>query len=1280
MAGSDTARGADREDGTTPPATSVRASAERAIAIGGNARTVVSGDGVTIVEKQFVQPTPSPAAAPSEEEIATAVAVYAGQLAHLYGRLDLEVLTPLPDDHPAVELRDVFVTPTVRAELPPVELPRELLRRLAEAGELPDRGALPPGVDDTSFAALRESYLRRPEQDVLDVLAAPANRLLVVLGDPGAGKSTLVRHLSLTLALGGAPDQPPALAGRVPLVIELRRYAEEQWRHSGFEDFLTHLHDDYAQSVPRPVLEELLASGRALVVFDGLDELFDPKVRARTAERIAAFAVRRPSARIVVTSRVIGYQRALLEGAGFTHFMLQDLDEERIGAFVRSWYRVSCPGDPLQAGRLVERLTSAVQDSRPLREMAGNPLLLTVLAIIGRRQTLPHNRRSVYEHAVTVLVSHWDQAAKLLKAPLPAPVAEALDVLGPDERVELLRLLARAMQEGHSGIAGNHIHGPDLERVFRDYLQQYELPPVHATAAARAMVAQLHERNFILSRYGGDVYGFVHRAFLEHLAAADIAHRYKEDRAWTPEELVEQVIAGRAQDPAWHEVLLLLAGQIGTATVGAAVDRLLALHEARPDQDASHVALALRMLAETGKLRELSAQSAAVVDAATRALDARGRKGPWLLDEAVPALGSFSPHWTGHRRLVDWFRISGQFSPSEEPTDTVCALRLGRDDLAALARRSYYGIDRLRFLYTWAQRFPDDTEVRDLLQHMAEHEPQQHLRSTALDVLADVWPDSEEVRSLVAARAADEPDARTRCEALTVLIRLRPDDVAALRSVERAAAEEPDVTCRSLLLRELGRWSDEHEAIRRLVMSRAVEDPDGHVRRLALRMLGEYGRQHEEVRTFLSTRAVQAGQAEERETALWTLSEHLPGDDRVRDLALLRCADTRRPRDRLYALRVLGRGWPGDERVHREILRAAEDAETDVRRAALDTLAEQRSWPEDLQEIVLRLAGDDPDPGVRGAAIRLVRRDRFEHDGGRELLLAAARDLTTPHGNDAVAQLAEQWPDHPDVRDLLLRIDMAALSPLTFSLVLSELTRLWHGHSDVRDLLVRAPDIPEGIGRGLALDLLEDVWPDWDEMRASLVRLACRPDDEHGSRAYVLKTLAKRWFDRDDVREVVVRAARDTTAPYSSMVVLNTLRKHWPRRDDVRDLLRDAALHHERVDTRFNAVRTLGLHWPHHPGVRSLFHTLASEDPDPDVRFHALRRWALVGGEEACGVAAGRAGVDPDAVVRRKVLHMLALAWPERTETIAALGDRAERDGDEETREAAVRLLADLAG
>ncbi|GGX32546.1 HEAT repeat domain-containing protein [Streptomyces lomondensis] len=1257
----------------------MRAGAERAVAVGGNARTVVSGDGNTIVEQQYVQPGPPLTAAPSEEEVAAAVARYAQRIAQVYGRLDLEVLTPLPEEHPAVELREVFVTPTVRADPPPVELPRELLRRLVESGELPDQGALPPGVDGTSFEALRESYLRRPAQDVLDVLAAPSNRLLVILGDPGAGKSTLVRYLSLALALGTAQGPPAALAGRVPLVVELRHYAEEQWRHSSFEDFLTHLYDDFAQSVPPPVLEELLANGRALVVFDGLDELFDRKVRARTAQRIAAFAVRRPSARIVVTSRIIGYQRTVLDGAGFAHYMLQDLDEERIGTFVRSWYRVSCPNDPAQAGRLVERLTSAVQDSRPLREMAGNPLLLTVLALIGRRQTLPHNRRSVYEHAVTVLVSHWDQAAKLLKAPLDPPVAEALDVLGPDERLELLRLLARAMQEGHSGIAGNHIHRPDLERVFRVYLQQYELPPVHAAAAARAMVEQLHERNFILSRYGGEVYGFVHRAFLEYLAAADIAHRYKEDREWTPEELVEQVVARRAQDPAWHEVLLLLAGQMGTATVGAAVDRLLTLHAAAADDDASHVALALRMLAETGKLRELSAQSTAVVDAATRALDMRGRKGPSLLEEAMPALGAFSPHWTGHRRFLNWFRISGQFSPSAEPTHIVRSLRLDDDELAALARRSYYGSDRLRFLYAWAERSPDDTTARDLLRHTAEHAARNYLRSTALAVLADVWSDSEEVRSFVAARAVDDPDGRTRVEALAVLMASSPDDTT-LASAEREAAGNPDESSRSRLLRALGRWSDEHDGIRRFVMARAVEDPDAHVRRDALHTLGEYGSRHEDVLALLSARAVDATDGEERETAMWVLGAHRADDERVRDLLLERSADTRRPGDRVDALRVLGDRWPGDEHVRRAVVRAAADPDADIRIACLDVFGGHRPWQENVQEIVLRLAAEDSENRVRWAAIKLIGRDRFDHDGGREVLMTASRDSDRQIRDEAIHQLAQEWPDHPEVRDLLLGTAVGDVSGLTLSVVLRGLIEHWSDRDDVHSLLVRAPDLTEGLKRGLLLNLLMDHWPDWDDMRAALVRRATHLEDRDSGRVYALRTLAKRWFDRSDVHDVVVRAATDPSDPHISQSVIGELRRHWAHRDDVRELLVGAARRHGHPDVRVNAVRTLGLRWAHHPDVQALFLRLTADDPDADVRLHALRRWAPAAGDEACPVAAARAIADPDAVVRRKILHMLALAWPSRAETIAALTDRAEHDGDEETRKAAEELLAQTAG
>jgi predicted NACHT family NTPase len=157
---------------------------------------------------------------------------------------------------------------------------------------------------------------------------------------------------------------------------------------------------------------------------------------------------------VIVTSRVIGYQRQTLDGAGFAHYMIQDLDTLRIHEFARRWYETARPGQPPLTEQLLTRLKEAVAHSRSVRELAGNPLLLTILAIIGRRQTLPRDRHGVYQHAVTVLVARWDRDAKHLTSPLSGPVAEALDLLGQTERLEMLRLLARRMQEGSGGSSG----------------------------------------------------------------------------------------------------------------------------------------------------------------------------------------------------------------------------------------------------------------------------------------------------------------------------------------------------------------------------------------------------------------------------------------------------------------------------------------------------------------------------------------------------------------------------------------------------------------------------------------------------------------------------------------------------------------------------------------------------------------------------------------------------------------------------------------------------------
>jgi ABC-type uncharacterized transport system fused permease/ATPase subunit len=86
-----------------------------------------------------------------------------------------------------INLRNVFVPHSARESATVRELPCELLRRLRQEGHITR------GYDET--ARLREVYQSSPVSPILDVLTR--NRLVVVLGDPGFGKTSLLKFLSM---------------------------------------------------------------------------------------------------------------------------------------------------------------------------------------------------------------------------------------------------------------------------------------------------------------------------------------------------------------------------------------------------------------------------------------------------------------------------------------------------------------------------------------------------------------------------------------------------------------------------------------------------------------------------------------------------------------------------------------------------------------------------------------------------------------------------------------------------------------------------------------------------------------------------------------------------------------------------------------------------------------------------------------------------------------------------------------------------------------------------
>jgi hypothetical protein len=118
------------------------------------------------------------------------LAEYQQAMRKRYGRLKLEELDPTTHDIRRLALADVFIDQDARecAEFIPrvFELPKELQRRLREAGEIQDTE-----VDEETLAQHYRAYLNQSPRSVLEVVNDSSLNHLVILRDPGSGKSTL---------------------------------------------------------------------------------------------------------------------------------------------------------------------------------------------------------------------------------------------------------------------------------------------------------------------------------------------------------------------------------------------------------------------------------------------------------------------------------------------------------------------------------------------------------------------------------------------------------------------------------------------------------------------------------------------------------------------------------------------------------------------------------------------------------------------------------------------------------------------------------------------------------------------------------------------------------------------------------------------------------------------------------------------------------------------------------------------------------------------------------
>lgn len=364
---------------------------------------------------------------------------------------------------------------------------------------------------------------------------------LVILGDPGAGKTTHLQRLLLWCLRNGSESigLPHDL---LPVFLPLRELTDLD---GGLEHFIQQQLGKAHFMTPPDFGERLLRRGNLLFLLDGLDEVADVSRRQQVSERIKLAIRAHSTCRFVVTCRYAGYTPDVALDEHFLEMHIRHLSAEQADEIVRRWYRIVEKGispDSEQAeivaeekaGELIELLHGRDFRAARLFELTRNPLLLTNICLVHRwRGKLPKGRARLYQECTDVLLEHWRGTRKL--------------GIGLDAE-HSRRVLQPAALWLHREEKRTRATAEELAPEIQPALDAVKW----TGGSARDFLERVRNVSGLLTGWDHEHYGFMHLGFQEYLAAREIR-----SRAFREPDVLRE-LAGHFGESWWQEVTLLL--------------------------------------------------------------------------------------------------------------------------------------------------------------------------------------------------------------------------------------------------------------------------------------------------------------------------------------------------------------------------------------------------------------------------------------------------------------------------------------------------------------------------------------------------------------------------------------------------------------------------------------------------------------------------------------------------------------------------------------------------
>ena len=635
---------------------------------------------------------------------------------------------------PPVSLNRLLVPLHLKSGRPDPPAPKDWLTEKGLAGE----AAL------AATATAREIWEKAEREPAQKTIGRVPH--LVVLGDPGAGKSTLLRQTLLTLV---AVEESQLL---LPVLVVAKDI------DPGVElfEWIAQRSERERYGLPEAQgLRRLFDGGQLLLLVDGLDEVVDLNRRAELQNVVLGLVRRRPQNRVVLTSRIIGFDHLAFHDSSFQMATLDELQPDEAEQFLAKRFEAKGLAAE-EATQAATELMEAIGRRPQLAAITGNPLILAMIARLPNARQLVATKVELYDEIIDQFAFEREQNEKRLP-----PLDTTLQRLGRDEFCNIYRHIAWAMTDGDC-LGANLIASKDLRQAVRTAFHELGL---HAGEVGRAVdhfPRWAAERSGLLLERGENLFGFVHRTFLEYLAAQHLFETYRREEG--VKHFTDTQILPHISTDAWVEIIRLCVAMIGRLRSNDALQIVEAIVEREGRID--RVALAFECLSEMPAVALLSAGPA--VQLALRRLASgmswmrRNAIGAWPdptadPDQPMPAGGMND---RSVARVVDALK---SHKPKDWPKFTWSV-----DQLPPPTDVATYLYSNL--LFAIEERLLIQGRLSEVAQVMLQFAPDTNVRYAALEALLRAQENDPAIGEILLAVSECDPAPVIRWRALSVLI------------------------------------------------------------------------------------------------------------------------------------------------------------------------------------------------------------------------------------------------------------------------------------------------------------------------------------------------------------------------------------------------------------------------------------------------------------------------------------------------------------------------------